>query len=124
MHKRNLISLNWSLKVVKGIKGSQIMRIIQILVLYFYNISVIYCKKDKIKCECGIPLPASKKTKNNARIFNGQDAAPMQFPWQVFLEIKAEINGSTLFGGAVLVSKKHILATAHAFHDHVFPFAR
>ena len=74
--------------------------------------------------ECGIPLPASKKTQNNARIFNGQDAAPMQFPWQVFLEIKAKINGNTVFGGAVLVSKKHILATAHAFHDHEFPFSR
>ena len=96
------------------------MRIILILVLYFYYISVIYCKRDKTKCECGIPLSASK----NARIFNGQDAAPMQFPWQVFLEIKAKINGNTVFGGAVLVSKKHILATAHAFHDHVFPFAR
>ena len=92
--------------------------------LSYYYISITDCKKDKTKCECGIPLPASKKTQNNARIFNGQDATPLQFPWQVFLEIKAKINGSTVFGGAVLVSKKHILATAHAFHDHEFPFSR
>ena len=97
------------------------MRIILILsVLSYYYISVTDCKKDKTKCECGIPLSASK----NARIFNGLDAAQMQFPWQVLLEIKAKINGSTIFGGAVLVSKKHILASAHAFHDHEFPFSR
>ena len=94
------------------------------LVLYFHYISVIDCKKDKTKCECGIPLSPSKKTSKNARIFNGKDATQMQFPWQVLLEIKAKINGSTLFGGAVLVSKKHILASAHAFYDHVFPFSR
>ena len=96
------------------------MRIILTLVLYFHYISVIDCKKDKTKCECGIPLSASK----NARIFNGKDATQMQFPWQVLLEIKAKINGSTLLGGAVLVSKKHILASAHAFHDQEFPFSR
>ena len=104
------------------------MRIILILLLYFYYSSVIYCKKDKTKCECGIPLPASKKTQNNARIFNGQDAAPNQFPWQVLLDIKAKINAKnstiTVFGGAVLVSKKHILTSAHAFYDHEFPFSR
>ena len=94
------------------------------LVLYFHYIFVIDCKKAKTKCECGIPLSASKKAPKNARIFNGQDATQMQFPWQVLLEIKAKINGSTLFGGAVLVSKKHILASAHAFYDHVFPFSR
>ena len=94
------------------------------LVLYFHYISVIDCKKDKTKCECGIPLSLSKKAPKNARIFNGQDATQMQFPWQVLLEIKAKINGSTLFGGAVLVSKKHILASPHAFHDHKFPFSR
>ena len=101
------------------------MRIILILsVLSYYYISVTDCKKDKTKCECGIPLSASKKTSKNARIFNGKDATQMQFPWQVLLEIKAKINGSTIFGGAVLVSKKHILASAHAFHDHEFPFSR
>ena len=113
-----MISLKSNFEVFKS------MRIILILLLYFYYISLLDCKKDKTKCECGIPLPASKKTQNNARIFNGQDAAPMQFPWQVFLEIKAKINGSTVFGGAVLVSKKHILTSAHAFYDHEFPFSR
>ena len=85
------------------------------LVLYFHYIFVIDCKKAKTKCDCGIPLSASKKAPKNARIFNGRDATRMQFPWQVLLEIKARGNGSTLFGGAVLVSKKHILASAHAF---------
>ena len=98
------------------------MRIILILVLYFYYISVIYCKKDKTKCECGIPLPASKKTQNNARIFNGKDAAPKQFPWQVFFEIKVKKDDNSIdysAGGAVLVSKKHILTCAHAFYDKI-----
>ena len=101
------------------------MRIIlTLLVLSYYYISVTDCKKNEIECECGIPLSPSNKASKNARIFNGKDATPTQFPWQVLLEIKAKINGSTLFGGAVLVSKKHILASAHAFYDHVFPFSR
>ena len=97
--------------------------VILILVLYFYYISVIDCKKDKTKCECGIPVPTSKKTQNNARIFNGKDAAPKQFPWHVLLEIKVKnefLNSvDTIGGAAVLVSKKHILTCAHSFHDNM-----
>ena len=105
-------------EILDIIKSSQNMRIILILEMYFYYLSVIDCKKDKTKCECGIPLPTSKKTINNARIFNGKDAAPNQFPWQVFFEIKVTID-NIVGGGAVLVSKKHILTCAHAFYDKI-----
>ena len=46
------------------------------------------CKMaGKAECKCGLPLPANSKT-NNAKIFNGHDAGPTKFPWQVFIKIK------------------------------------
>ena len=87
-------------------------------------------KKPITKCSCGkISSP-----KSNAKIFNGQNAANNEYPWQVFIKIEfqnypypndplimnsGEVIYPTdhihMFGG-VLISKKHILTISHTFY--------
>ena len=41
-----------------------------------------------------------------------------QFPWQVLIEIGIRfVEKTRIRGGAVLVSMKHVLTSAHAFHE-------
>ena len=68
-----------------------------------------HCKK----CNCGQQF----RLKSNARIFNGQDADDLQFPYYVYIQFNTESKevADYEFGGA-LISKKHILTCAHGFY--------
>ena len=59
------------------------------------------------------------ESKNNARIFNGQNASKNQFPWHVIIIVT--FKGITnpihqVRGGGVLISKNHILTCGHNFY--------
>ena len=83
------------------------------------------------KCNCGTILPPPK---SNSRIFNGQNAAKNEYPWQVYIKIEFEnypfpnhpltmCSGEVIYPqdhifkfGGVLISKKHVLTISHTFY--------
>ena len=101
-----------------------------ILIVIVVATSNTVAKKPIKKCSCGKISPP----KSNAKIFNGQNAALNEYPWQVFIKIEfqnypypndplimnsGEVIYPTdhihMFGG-VLISKKHILTISHTFY--------
>ena len=85
------------------------MTLAAVLFLLLSFLSLYHCKK----CHCGQQF----RLKSNARIFNGQDADDLQFPYYVYIQFNTESKevADYEFGGA-LISKKHILTCAHGFY--------
>ena len=85
------------------------MKLAVVFSLLLSFLSLYHCKK----CQCGQKL----RLKSNARIFNGQDADDLQFPYYVYIQFNTESKevADYEFGGA-LISKKHILTCAHGFY--------
>ena len=104
--------------------------------LYFYFILIVIATSNSMakkptKCNCGTISPAPK---SNTRIFNGQNAAKNEYPWQVFIKIEFQnypypnhplimCSGEVIYPtdhihmfGGVLISKKHVLTISHTFY--------
>ena len=85
--------------------------------LLFLNFFILLSLKSCCakKCQCG-----KIESSSSARIFKGKDASVNQFPWQIYKEIYfADESGKEKMsrGGGTLISKKHVLTTAHSFFD-------
>ena len=85
------------------------MTMAAVLFLLLSFLSLYHCKK----CQCG----RQSRLKSNARIFNGEDADELQYPYYVYIQFNMESNkvADYEWGGA-LISKKHILTCAHGFY--------
>ena len=72
-------------------------------------LSLYHCKM----CHCGQQL----RLKSNARIFNGQDADDYLYPYYVYIEFNTESEKIKDYEwGGALISKKHVLTSAHGFY--------
>lgn len=65
------------------------------------------------------PCKPGKPALSMDRIFGGQDADPMEFPWQVSLQMRFLDNH--ICGGS-LIGEEWVLTAAHCFGRSRFPF--
>ena len=68
-------------------------------------------------CNCGRYV----KNNNTARIYQGKDVLQGRFPWQLHMTLEFASQSSTdtnyeYMGGAVLISRRHVLTAAHHFY--------
>ena len=85
------------------------MELIAIFILLLSFSPPYHCKK----CICG----QFEKSKSNARIFNGKKAPDFKYPYYIYIEFTTESEKikDNEWGGA-LISKKHVLTSAHGFY--------
>ena len=80
---------------------------LKITLIIFFSAFSVYSYPDS--CECG----RHYNTPEKGRIYNGEDASPHRYPWQVHIEITtsgaAGDYGDVIACGGTLISRKHIL---------------
>ena len=80
--------------------------------MFLHYLIVILAISEEVNC---FKNTSHTKNINNARIFNGQNAAKNQFPWYVVMIVTFD-DQRQIIGGGVLISKKHFLTCAHLFY--------
>jgi secreted trypsin-like serine protease len=83
---------------------------IQIALLSLFVISIVSTEQ-----KCGIK---SVNYPSQDRIFGGRDALPMEWPWQVSLQMQ---QGGNTCGGA-LISSQWVLSAGHCAFANMKPF--
>ena len=72
-----------------------------------------------ILCYCGKYVKRNNVAKH--RIYQGKDVLQGRFPWQLHMTLEFASQNSTYtdyeyLGGAVLISRRHVLTAAHNFY--------
>ena len=68
-------------------------------------------------CHCGKYVRRNNHA--TSRIFQGTDVLEGRFPWQLLLMLEFASSWKSKFqylGGAVLISRKHVLTASHNFY--------
>ena len=82
---------------------------ITFFVIVILEIATTLTRSDE--CQCGQFLTS------NSRIFNGNNSTIKgRYPWHVHLKISFEAFDGEFTCGGVLISKKHVVTTAHCIH--------
>ena len=74
-----------------------------------------------ILCYCYCGKYVKRNNVDKPRIYQGKDVLQGRFPWQLHMTLEFASQNSTYtdyeyLGGAVLISRRHVLTAAHNFY--------
>ena len=80
---------------------------------------LIFCLNANVESYCHCGKFVTRGSKATSRIYKGKDVPEGRFPWQLYLSIEfidfGKRSDFEYTGGAVLISKRHVLSAAHNF---------